>query len=88
MNLTRGAEGGTPSETCGHPRPHKREGPAACGGRGRSEAETVSNRIPSPGLLFYVEQLTPEIDEEDGDVGGGDTGDAGGLGDGFGLVAL
>ena len=34
------------SETCGHPRPHKREGPAE-GGRGRSEAETVSDRIPS-----------------------------------------
>ena len=32
--------------------------------------------------------LSTEIDEEDGDVGGGDTGDAGGLGDGFGLVAL
>ena len=35
-------------ETCGHPRPHKREGPAACGGRGRSEAEAVSGSIPSP----------------------------------------
>ena len=39
---------GVLSETCGHPRPHKREGPAACGGRGRSEAEAVSGRIPSP----------------------------------------
>ena len=45
------------------------------------------HRTP-PKRLFYVEQLTPEIDEEDGDVGRGDTGDAGGLGDGFGLVAL
>ena len=35
-------------ETCGHPRPHKREGPTACGGRGRSEAEAVSGSIPSP----------------------------------------
>ena len=35
-------------ETCGHPRPHKREGPAACGGRGRSAAEAVSGSIPSP----------------------------------------
>ena len=33
------------SETCGHPRPHKREGPAACGGRGREA--TVSDSIPS-----------------------------------------
>ena len=40
-------EGGIYSETCGHPRPHKREGPAGCaGGRGRSEAETVSEYIP------------------------------------------
>ena len=35
-------------ETCGHPRPHKREGPTASGGRGRSEAEAVSGSIPSP----------------------------------------
>ena len=34
------------SETCGHPRPHKREGPIE-DGRGRSEAETVSEQIPS-----------------------------------------
>ena len=27
---------GVHTETCGHPRPHKREGPAACGGRGRA----------------------------------------------------
>ena len=46
------------------------------------------NTALPPKRLFYVEQLTPEIDEEDGDVGRGDTGDAGGLGDGFGLVAL
>ena len=39
---------GVPPETCGHPRPHKREGPAACGGRGRSVAEAVSGGIPSP----------------------------------------
>ncbi len=39
---------GIPPETCGHPRPHKREGPAACGGRGRSAAEAVSGGIPSP----------------------------------------
>ena len=40
------AEKGTPSETSGHPRPDKREGPAAEGsGRGRSEAETVSEGV-------------------------------------------
>ena len=39
---------GMPSETCGHPRPHKREGPASRGsGRGRSEAETVLEGIPN-----------------------------------------
>ena len=31
--------------------------------------------------MFYVEQLTAKVDEKDGDVGGGDAGDAGGLGD-------
>ena len=36
---------------------------------------------------FYVEQLSAEIDEKDRDVGGGDAGDAGGLGDGGGAVA-
>ena len=37
--------------TCGHPRPHKREGPAAAGsGRGRSEAETVYAPLPAPAL--------------------------------------
>ncbi|MBR2224712.1 MAG: tRNA pseudouridine synthase A [Bacteroidales bacterium] len=45
----RSQEEGVISETCGHPRPHKREGPAACGGRGRSEAEAVSEIIPSSG---------------------------------------
>ena len=59
----RSEEEGVVSETCGHPRPHKREGPAACGGRGRSGiagspkisdfwgagAEAVSETIPSSG---------------------------------------
>ena len=41
-------EEGTPSETSGHPRPDKGEGPAAEGsGRGRSEAEAVSEGVPS-----------------------------------------
>ena len=45
---TRLSEEGMLSKTCGHPRPHKREGPAAEGsGRGRSEAETVFDSIPS-----------------------------------------
>ena len=41
--------GGVLSQTCGHPRPHKREGPIA-DGRGRSEAETVWEGI-SPKLV-------------------------------------
>ena len=41
-------EEGVVSDTCGHPRPHKREGPAACGGRGREA--TVSDTIPSSGV--------------------------------------
>ena len=41
--------GGILPQTCGHPRPHKREGPIA-DGRGRSEAETVWGGI-SPQLI-------------------------------------
>ena len=47
MTTGRSEEEGVVSETCGHPRPHKREGPAACGGRGREA--TVSDTIPSSG---------------------------------------
>ena len=43
-----------PSETCGHPRPHKREGPIE-DGRGRSEAEAVSEGISS---LMKIADLT------------------------------
>ena len=46
---------GTPSEIHGHPRPCKREGPAGeASGRGRSEAETISEGVPggTPGLLI------------------------------------
>ena len=45
----RSEEEGIISETYGHPRPYKREGPAARGGRGRSVAEAVSEIIPSSG---------------------------------------
>ena len=41
------AEEGMASQICGHPRPHKREGPAGeAGGRGRSEAEAICEAIP------------------------------------------
>ena len=49
MEYGRSEEEGVASETWGHPRPHTREGPAACGGRGRSEAEAVSETTPSSG---------------------------------------
>ncbi len=40
---------GTPSETHGHPRPCKREGPAGkAGGKGPSEAREVSEGVPTP----------------------------------------
>jgi pyruvate dehydrogenase E2 component (dihydrolipoamide acetyltransferase) len=46
------AEEGVPSETSGHPRPDKREGPAAEGsGRGRSVAEAVSEGMPSAAVV-------------------------------------
>ncbi len=42
------ADEGTVSRISGHPRPDKREGPAAEGrGRGRSEAEAISDTVPS-----------------------------------------
>ncbi len=49
----------------------------------------MSSRLSAGGIkcLFYVEQLPAEIDQEDRDVCGGDTRDAGGLGDGSGAVA-
>ena len=51
VDLNKGLEG-VGSETCGHPRPHKREGPIA-DGRGREA--TVSELIPSkPAKFIYV----------------------------------
>ena len=50
---------GTPSETHGHPRPCKREGPTAASsdalriGRGRSEAEAVSEGVPAGMLVLH-----------------------------------
>ena len=54
---------GTPSETHGHPRPCKREGPTACAGtaqrdgRGRSEAEAVSEGVPTPLMNVRIRGL-------------------------------
>ena len=53
---------GIPPETCGHPRPHKREGPAACGGRGR--AATVSGGIPSSRKPRISDALYRAVSEE------------------------
>ena len=49
----------------------------------------MSSRISAGGIirLFYVEQLPSEIDEEDGNVSGGDAGYTGGLGDGGRAIA-
>ena len=45
---------GTGSEIHGHPRPCKREGPAAdVGGRGRSEAEAISGPVPAGILVLH-----------------------------------
>ena len=47
-------EEGTVSQIHGHPRPCKREGPAAAGsGRGRSEAEAICETVPSAGAEDY-----------------------------------
>jgi len=51
--LETAVETGTGAEICGHPRPHKREGPAAEGcGRGRSEAEAISAPAPASTVVF------------------------------------
>ena len=48
------SEEGVVSQTHGHPRPCKREGPAgAAGGRGRSEAEAVCDTIPSSDYWYF-----------------------------------
>ena len=48
------SEEGIASETCSHPRLHKREGPAGvAGGRGRSEAKAVSEAMPSSDDYWY-----------------------------------
>ena len=71
-----------PMATLGHIRGRGPKTALAGFGRGRSEAEAVSEIIPSTGYLFHVEQTSStKVDEKDGDVGGGDAGDAGGLGD-------
>ena len=53
---------GVPPQTCGHPRPHKREGPAACGGRGR--AATVCGGTPSSRKLEASHALYLAVSEE------------------------
>ena len=48
-------EGGTLSQTPGHPRPGKREGPAdEGGGRGRSEAEAIAGSVSPSVNLFHL----------------------------------
>ena len=48
------SEEGVVSQTHGHPRPCKGEGPAgAAGGRGRSEAEAVCDTIPSSDYWYF-----------------------------------
>ena len=47
-------EEGTVSQIHGHPRPCKREGPAAAGsGRGRSEARAICDTVPSAGSDYW-----------------------------------
>ena len=62
------AEEGSPSETCGHPRPHKREGPAACGGRGRSEAKAVSEGEPSSASRVKFIYVIPDFNNPSGET--------------------
>ena len=53
-------QGDTYPEICGHPRPHKREGPAAEGsGRGRSEAEAISGYV-SPGPEYWYFRIAAD----------------------------
>ena len=55
-------EVGAVSEICGHPRPHKREGPAAeGGGRGRSEAEAISDTAPTSPATVLIPTGIPKV---------------------------
>ena len=52
---------GVASETCSHPRLHKREGPAGeAGGKGRSEAEAVSEAIPSGDYPYWYFRIAAD----------------------------
>ncbi len=55
-------EAGIPSKTHGHPRPCKREGPAAKGsGRGRSEAEAVLEGMPASAKCVLIPTGIPKV---------------------------
>ena len=62
VDLNKGLEG-VGSETCGHPRPHKREGPIA-DGRGREA--TVSELIPSKPVKFIY--VIPDFNNPSGET--------------------
>ncbi len=56
------AGGAIPSETHGHPRPCKREGPVGeADGRGRSEAEAVSGGIAPPDQVLFIPTGIPKV---------------------------
>ena len=55
-------EAGIPSKAHGHPRPCKREGPAAKGsGRGRSEAEAVLEGMPASAKCVLIPTGIPKV---------------------------
>ena len=55
------------SEICGHPRPHKREGPVPGGnGRGRSEAEAISDRESASGAAVKFIYVIPDFNNPSG----------------------
>ena len=81
-----------PMATLGHIRGRGPKTAQAGFGRGRSEAETVSEQIPSGGEKVprgtESRLLSAKVDQKDGDISRRDTRDAGGLRNGRRAIAL
>ena len=67
INSFHASEADSLSEICGHPRPHKREGPVPGGnGRGRSEAEAISDRESASGAAVKFIYVIPDFNNPSG----------------------
>ena len=81
---------GVCSETYGHPRPYKREGPEDGVSRlwEGPKRRRFRNKYRLAKKKFYVEQLSTKVDKKDRDISRRDARDTGGLGNGGRAIAL